>query len=259
MKPLALVTNDDGIESAFLEVLVHALTKHFRVAVTAPASEQSWIGRALTRKGELTARHDKDRFKGVSEAWAISGTPSDCVNIGLGNLIEETPAIVCSGINIGYNTTETLIMSSGTIAGAIEGASWGIPAIAFSQCIPNDLFEHVQENNGKIDHPFAEVLHHSASHAAEIAKSTLENPEKPGRVINVNFPSKVSPETNIRETFPAKLELGSLFAEKRPGVFTFQFNHGKTPDPHPDDDRSVLLLGGEISRSVLDFSRIGRA
>ena len=257
MKPLALVTNDDGIESAFLEVLVNALTAHFRVAVAAPASEQSWIGRALTRKGELTVRHDKDRFEGAPEAWAISGTPSDCVNIGLGNLLQETPVIVCSGINIGYNTTETLILSSGTIAGAIEGASWAIPAIAFSQCVPNDLFELVQNNHGKIDHHFAKVLHHSAAHAAEIAKSTLENPEKPGRVINVNFPADVSPETRIHKTFPAKLELGSLFTEKRPGVFTFQFNHGKAPDPHPDDDRSALA-GGKISRSVLDFSRIGR-
>ena len=158
---------------------------------------------------------------------------------------------------MGYNTTETLILSSGTIAGAIEGASWGLPALAFSQCIPDTLFEDVQRSQGHIEGPFAEMLTHSATHAASIAKNTLENPAAPGQVINVNFPAHTTAETEIRETFPAKLEFGSLFTEIRPGTYRFEFNHGTAVDPDPDDDRSVLAAGA-ISRSVLDFSRLGR-
>lgn len=257
MKPLALVTNDDGIESYFLKVLVEALSEHFRIAVAAPASEQSWIGRALSRRGELTARHDEDRFTCTKDAWAISGTPSDCVNIALGNLLQEKPSIVCSGINIGYNTTEVLILSSGTVAGAIEAATWGLPAIAFSQCVPNELFEKLTENNGQIDDPFSQTLIHSARHAARLSKATLESPEAAGRVVNVNFPHETHGNSETRETVPAKLELGSLFKETSPGKFHFHFNHGATAYPEPDDDRSTLAAG-HISRSVLDFSRIGR-
>ena len=140
MKPHALVTNDDGIESVFLHRLVDALLPDFDVSVAAPAFEQSWIGRAVSRHGEVEVIRSPSIFPAGVDAWAISGTPTDCVNIALGNLISKQPDIVLSGINIGYNTTETLILSSGTIAGAIEGALWGLPAIAFSKCVPNHLF-----------------------------------------------------------------------------------------------------------------------
>ncbi len=135
MKPHALVTNDDGIESAFLHRLVDALLPDFRVSVAAPAFEQSWTGRSMTRHGEIEAIHSPSIFPEGVEAWAISGTPTDCVNIALGNLLPEKPNIVLSGINIGFNTTETLILSSGTIAGAIEGVLWDLPAMAFSKCV----------------------------------------------------------------------------------------------------------------------------
>ena len=76
-------------------------------------------------------------------------------------------------------------------------------------------------------------------------------------MINVNFPPQTVPETSILNTFPAKVRLGSLFAEERPGVFKFRFNHGEIIAPDANDDRSALA-SGKISRSVLDFSRIGR-
>ena len=129
MKPHALITNDDGIQSAFLHRLVDALLPHFRVSVAAPAFEQSWSGRSMTRHGEIEVIRSPSYFPAQVEAWAISGTPTDCVNIALGNLLPEKPDIVLSGINIGYNTTETLILSSGTVAGAIEGVLWNLPAM----------------------------------------------------------------------------------------------------------------------------------
>jgi len=258
MKPHALVTNDDGIESAFLHRLVDALRPYFRVSVAAPAFEQSWTGRSMTRHGEVEVIHSPSHFPEDVAAWAIGGTPTDCVNIALGNLLPEKPDIVLSGINIGFNATETLILSSGTVAGAIEGVLWDLPAMAFSKCVPGHLFERIRDSKGRTESDFTASLEAAAAHAARMAVDTLnEASAHTGRVINVNFPSETSADTPVVDSFPAKLHLGGLFAESRPGKYTFRYTDGTEIEPQPESDRAVLA-SGRISRSVLDFSRIGR-
>jgi hypothetical protein len=76
-------------------------------------------------------------------------------------------------------------------------------------------------------------------------------------VVNVNFPVGTDAETPIIDTFPAKLQLGSLFTETSPGKFTFRYSDGFVTDSDPNTDRAVLE-SGRISRSLLDFSRIGK-
>ena len=258
MKPHALVTNDDGIESGFLHRLVEALLPHFRVSIVAPAFEQSWTGRSMTRHGELEAIRNPSYFPDGVEAWSISGTPTDCVNIALGNLLAEKPDIVLSGINIGFNTTESLILSSGTVAGAIEGVLWDLPAMAFSKCVPDHIFEKIRNAKGQTDGDFNASLKAAATHAAQMAVETLAAPEKHlGIVVNVNFPVKTNANTPIIDTFPAKLQLGSLFTESSRGKFTFCYSNGLITDSDPNTDRAVLDRG-HISRSILDFSRIGK-
>lgn len=257
MKPHVLVTNDDGIESAFLHQLVDALSKHFKVSVAAPAFEQSWIGRAVSRHTEVEVIRSPSYFDPSIEAWAISGTPTDCVNIALGNLLTEKPDIVVSGINIGYNTTETLILSSGTVAGAIEGALWGLPAIAFSKCVPRDIFEAVRDSNGQTQGRFSTSLLSAAEHAARIALETVSNPPVTGTVLNINFPADTTDATTIENTFPAKIELGGLYKETQPGKFHFHYSEGTIIEAHPQSDRATLERG-QISCSLLDFSKIGQ-
>ncbi|MFO8027573.1 MAG: 5'/3'-nucleotidase SurE [Opitutales bacterium] len=256
MNPHALVTNDDGIDSAFLHRLVEALLPEFRVSVAAPAFEQSWIGRAMSRRDEVEVIHSPATFAGTSEAWAISGTPTDCVNIALGHLLPEKPDIVISGINIGYNTTETLILSSGTFAGAFEGAQWGLPAIAFSMCVPHELFPEVSRSKGQTSGNFARSLANAADRAALISKATLDDPTPAGTVVNINFPPETRETTAIVETRPAKVALGSLFEESRPGKFRFSFHPGKVIHAGSGTDRGALDEG-HISRSLLDFSKVG--
>jgi 5'-nucleotidase len=211
----------------------------------------------MTRHGEIEVIHSPSYFPNGIEAWAISGTPSDCVNIALGNLLPEKPDIVLSGINIGFNTTEMLILSSGTVAGAIEGALWGIPAVAFSQCVPGSLFESVSKNRGKTEGDFTDSLEAASNHAAEIACKTLAAADTyRGKVLNINFPPSTTEATLIVDTFPAKLKLGSLFAETSPGKYAFRYSEGTVADSHPESDR-IALQNGQISRSLLDFSRIG--
>jgi len=257
MKPHALVTNDDGIDSAFLHALAESLAAEFRVTVAAPATEQSWIGRAVSRHREVGVTRCSERFPDLEAAWAIDGTPTDCVNIALGNLTSELPDIVVSGINIGYNTTETLILSSGTVAGAIEGALWGLPAVAFSKCVPRHLFQKISEQRGATGGAFRASLEHAASHARAIARHTLAHPPGKGGVVNVNFPPETTAATAVEETFPARIQLGSLYAETSPGKYRFRYSDGSLLDDNPRSDRAALERGC-ISRSLLDFSKIGR-
>ena len=253
-KPTALVTNDDGIDSGFLHVLVEALLAEFEVAVAAPASEQSWIGRAITRRGEVRVEERTD-FPHPCRAWAIHGTPTDCVNLALGNLLPVRPDLVISGINLGYNTTESLILSSGTVAGAIEGAFWGLPAIAFSKVIPHDDFEALQRANGRAIGAYAESLAAAARHACRMALEALADGPARG-VVNVNFPALTTADSPVEDTRPARVFLGSLYREVAPGRFTFAYTEGEVTEHDHHSDRSCLARGS-ISRSVLDFSRIG--
>jgi 5'-nucleotidase len=258
VKPHALVTNDDGIESGFLYCLVEALRPHFRISVAAPALEQSWTGRSMTRHGEIEVSPSNSVFAPDVEAWAIGGTPTDCVNIAMGNLLARRPDIVISGINVGFNTCDTLILSSGTVAGAIEGVLWDLPAVAFSQCVPGELFQQISGSKGRAEGDFARSLKASASRAAQIALETLDNSETYiGKVINVNFPAKTEAATPMVDTFPAKLKLGGLFAESSPGKYAFRYSDGTIIDSAPNSDRAVLA-SGQISRSILDFSKIGQ-
>lgn len=253
----ALVTNDDGIESIFLQRLVDALLPQFSVCVAAPSEEQSWIGRAISRRKAIKVQQIETLFPKKVQSWSISGTPSDCVNIALGHLLEAPPDIVLSGINLGYNTTETLILSSGTIAGAIEGSLWGHPAIAFSQAIPNQLYPEIHAQNGHTDPEFSKIVQASANKAAEIARSTLENPPPQGTVLNVNFPESMHAGAPIERTCLEKVHLGSLYERNEEGYFQFQYREGKRLCRHPNSDRSALKRGN-VSISELDFSQISR-
>lgn len=257
MKPHALVTNDDGIESAFLHRLVDALSEEFQISVAAPAFEQSWIGRAISRRKEIEVIHSPSIFPSDVDAWAINGTPTDCVNIALGNLIKQPVDIVLSGINIGYNISESLVLSSGTVAGAIEGAYWGLPAVAYSMSVPDHEFEEIRKSNGQTKGDFAHSLIAATQHACRIALETLKDPPQQNSLININFPEKTEGNTPCEETVPANIRIGSLYKPNEAGNYVFHFSEGIEIEENEHSDRSALLRGS-ISRSVLDFTQIGK-
>ena len=122
-KPLILATNDDGINSHFLIALVEALSESCDVVTCAPDGERSWIGHAITRHQTLEPKEVK-KYPGL-EAYSLNGTPADCVNLAVGNLLDREPDVVVSGINLGYNITMPMILSSGTVGGAMEGPCLG--------------------------------------------------------------------------------------------------------------------------------------
>jgi 5'-nucleotidase len=179
------------------------------------------------------------------------------VNIALGHLVSSPPDIVLSGINLGYNTTEILILSSGTIAGAIEGSLWDIPSIAFSQAIPNALFSEISSNHGQTDERFRSVIQASADKAAQLALEAVQSPPNKGTILNVNFPETMHAQAAIEKTQPAKIHLGSLYEATEANCFRFQYSEGKRLCTHLQSDRDALKRGN-ISISELDFSQIGR-
>jgi len=133
------------------------------------------------------------------------------------------------------------------VAGAIEGVLWDLPAMAFSKCVPNHLFEKIRDAKGQTDGDFNTSLSSAAAQAARMAVETLAAPKKHlGTVVNVNFPVGTASDTPIIDTFPAKLQLGSLFAETRPGKFTFRYSDGFVPDPDPYTDRAYLKADGLV-------------
>ena len=126
-----LVANDDGIDAKGIRALTEALAPLADVYVVAPANEQSAKAQSITFLHPI--KTEKREVKGAVEAYAVEGTPTDCVMWGLGMLKKEgiVPDFVISGINLGYNTGLAAYYS-GTVAAAREGALNGIKSIALS-------------------------------------------------------------------------------------------------------------------------------
>jgi 5'-nucleotidase len=122
---LILVTNDDGIHSPGIGILADSLADIGRVVVVAPDRERSAVGHALTLHSPLRAEEIRP------DVFAVDGTPTDCVNLGVHGLLADRPDLVVSGINRGGNLGDD-ITYSGTVAAAFESTLMGVPAFAVS-------------------------------------------------------------------------------------------------------------------------------
>jgi len=124
-----LLTNDDGIYARGLSALYRELSKEADCLIVAPEVEQSAVGHAITLNRPLMIRRtNKD---GSFLGYAVSGTPADCVKIGIKELSEKPVDLVISGINIGSNVGINVIYS-GTVSAATEGSILGVPSMAIS-------------------------------------------------------------------------------------------------------------------------------
>ncbi len=124
-RPTILCTNDDGIHAIGLKTLIDIASRLGEVRVVAPDREQSATSHSLTVHRPLRATRTPDGHH------VIDGTPTDCVLIGINQLLETPPDFVLSGVNHGPNMGED-VLYSGTVAAAMEGTILGIPAIAIS-------------------------------------------------------------------------------------------------------------------------------
>jgi len=131
-----LLTNDDGIQARGLNALVEELADFATVSIVAPSREQSGTAQALTLRQPIICHQEGER------AWAVDGTPADCVIVAMHKLLPQKPDLVISGINHGGNLGEN-VYYSGTVGAAREAALHHVPALAMSLCskAPNVSFE----------------------------------------------------------------------------------------------------------------------
>jgi 5'-nucleotidase len=124
-----LLTNDDGIFAEGLMALYEELSRDADCLVVAPEAEQSGTGHAITLFRPVMVR--KFRKNGKKIGYAVSGTPADCVKLGIRELADRPVDLVVSGINAGANIGVNVIYS-GTVSAAMEGLIMGLPSLAVS-------------------------------------------------------------------------------------------------------------------------------
>jgi 5'-nucleotidase len=120
-----LVANDDGYLAPGLAALVAACEGFGAIDVVAPEQNASGTSNSLTLNRPLSAYTAANGFR------YVNGTPSDCVHLAMTGLLAHRPDLVVSGINNGANMGDDTVYS-GTVAAAMEGYLFGVPAIAFS-------------------------------------------------------------------------------------------------------------------------------
>ncbi len=217
-----LVTNDDGINAPGLRTLREIAGKlSDDVWVAAPDTNQSGASHSLTLHEPLRCQEVGERM------YAVRGTPTDCVIMGVRHiLLDSPPDLILSGVNRGSNIADD-VTYSGTIAGAIEGAMLGIPSIALSlSCTFEDDKYHW-------DNPLA--------HGPGVIRKILDAKLPDGVLVNVNFPD-CAPENvaGIRITRQGRRDQNLLHIDERRDTwgapyYWFNFERRKS-NPPPDTD-----------------------
>ncbi|WP_230531997.1 5'/3'-nucleotidase SurE [Microvirga roseola] len=165
-----LCTNDDGIHAPGLKTL-EAIARSLSddVWIVAPETDQSGVAHSLSLNDPLRLREISDRH------FAVKGTPTDCVIMGIRHLMHEhKPDLVLSGVNRGQNVAED-VSYSGTVAGAIEGTLLGVPSIALSQAYGAASRTALR-------------WHCAEQHGPRIVRRILDAGIDKGILVNVNFP-----------------------------------------------------------------------
>lgn len=166
-----LLTNDDGIHAEGLKVLERiARSLSDDIWIVAPETDQSGLAHSLTLSDPLRLRQISEKH------FAVRGTPTDCVTMGIQHVLKGKPDLILSGVNAGANLADD-VTYSGTIAAAIEGTLQGVRSIALSQAVRYDG-ETRMIPWGVADR-----------HAADLIKKLIPTSLPDGTFLNVNFPS----------------------------------------------------------------------
>ncbi|MBF0320875.1 MAG: 5'/3'-nucleotidase SurE [Nitrospirae bacterium] len=164
---LILVTNDDGVLSEGLLELFNAMKEVAEAVIVAPDRERSATSHSLTMHRPLRVTEIRENV------YAINGTPTDCVTLGIGKILKRPPDLVASGINKGGNLGDD-ITYSGTVSAAFEGTILGVPSFAISM---------LWEEGGGFH------FNTASEFAKEIAKKILDKGLPRDTLLNVNVPN----------------------------------------------------------------------
>jgi 5'-nucleotidase len=164
-----LITNDDGIHAPGLDAcerIARALSDE--VWIVSPETDQSGVAHSLSLNDPLRLREVGER------RYAVKGTPTDCVIMGVRHIMKERPDLILSGVNRGRNAAED-VTYSGTVAGAMEGTVLGVPSFALSQAF-GAATRH------------APLWETSVKHAPDLIRRVLALGLPKDVLVNLNFP-----------------------------------------------------------------------
>lgn len=233
-----LISNDDGVFANGIRALADTLAiAGHQVWVVCPDRERSATGHGLTLHKPIRAESVEDVFHPEIQAWACSGTPSDCVKLALGAILEEPPDLVLSGINQGANLG-TDVLYSGTVSAAMEGVIEGIPSIALS------LTSFASHNFGP-----------AAQFAQQLVTTLDQHPLTMPLLLNVNIPAiaadKIKGSVIARQGIRRYIDL----FEKRvdPRGKTYYWLAGEVLEAVEHDQDSYQLLADQLQR-LNDFA-----
>lgn len=236
-----LLTNDDGTHAeglAVLERIARQLSDD--VWVVAPETDQSGLAHSLTLSDPLRLRSIDRRH------FALRGTPTDCVIMGVRHILPEPPDLILSGVNAGGNLADD-VTYSGTVAGAMEGTLLGIRSIALSQ--------EYKTLNGRRDIPWgtAEMC------APTILRKLIKAPVPEGVLLNLNFPACAPTEvSDVRVTVQGKLAHDIRIDERSDGrgfpYYWMHFGRGSADAAEDTDLRAVRDNAISITPLQLDLT-----
>ncbi len=231
-----LVTNDDGIMAPGLRSLVTELSQIADVVVAAPDRERSATGHAITMFQPLRAKDME--VPGAQAAYAISGTPADCVKLAIDALFPGQIDLIVSGINRGANLG-TDVLYSGTVSAALEGVMLGLPAIAFS------LAEYMD--------PVFEPI---ASLAKDLVQALWQKPWPPDTLLNVNVPQlEVAALRGVKVTTLGHLRYNNpILTRQDPWGGTYYWLAGQAPEDNNVEPTDVWAVNnGYVSLTPIHF------
>lgn len=191
-----LLVNDDGFHAAGFDILRKiAAELSTDVWCVAPETDQSGLAHSLTLSHPLRVREVDEK------SFVLRGTPTDCVIMGVRELMPSPPDVILSGVNQGQNAAND-VTYSGTAAGAMEGAILGIRSIALSQRVD-------WQNGGRVH--WETALHHAPALVDKLLASKFDL----GTFININFPDCPYQDVVGVEVVPQGMLDHELGAEKR--------------------------------------------
>lgn len=247
MKPLILITNDDGVHSPGLKAVAEAVAGLGELLVAAPLYQQTGMGRSFAHGEDVGII--RSFGSGVDTRYGIHGTPAQAVSYAVLEIASRKPDLCISGMNYGENIGRC-VSCSGTLGAALEADSLGIPALAFSRQVPL----HLQRGEDYAD--LSWDIHR------QIVRRMTENVLQNGigantAVWNINLPDSVTAGTEIRLT---RQSAENCFEFQKPAprdrqkgcplASRFQL----TGNLHPEDDAYALYLDKVISATPLTWN-----
>lgn len=251
-RPRILLTNDDSHDSPLFHLAIDALRSLGELAIAVPATEQSWKGKSMTRYGPLYAErieiHD-------FPAWSVTGTPADCVNLAIYNLLDERPDIVVSGINIGKNVGLGFVFASGTVGACLEANIAGLPGLALSQELTRDDFMHWDQHRRFREDTTANLARLVATLVPQVWHHLVASHLGSATTWNVNFPYTPAAVPDIQRTRLGYSTYRDCFRQRGD-----QYHFGLASadlDPAADTD-DTTIKAGHVSATLLDIRSFGQ-